>query len=66
MVPARGGFSIVLNPGERSIVCPEGRDAQTAFWKMVSRGLIQEMGARAARYGRGALAGRTSGHPQAA
>ncbi|MEX0761133.1 MAG: hypothetical protein WD208_10800 [Dehalococcoidia bacterium] len=42
MVPARGGFSVVLAPGERSTVCPEGMQGQGEFWKMMSRGVIAE------------------------
>ena len=40
LVPARGGLSVVLAPGEKSNVCPEGRDAQGMFWRMVARGVV--------------------------
>jgi hypothetical protein len=66
-VPARGGLSIVLAPGECSKVCPEGRQAQGAFWKMVSRGLIGDP--RLRRYAASfqpAATSRTSHSPHAA
>jgi len=47
-VPARGGLSIVLAPGERSTVCPEGKDGQGAFWKLFTQGAIEETGKAAA------------------
>jgi hypothetical protein len=47
-VPARGGLSIVLAPGERSTVCPEGKDGQSAFWKLFTQGAIEETGKAAA------------------
>jgi hypothetical protein len=42
IVPARGGFGIVLGPGERGTVCPEGIRGQGRFHDMVSRGVIAE------------------------
>jgi hypothetical protein len=42
MVPARGGLSVVLNPGEQSMVCPEGQRGQGRFNALVSRGVISE------------------------
>ena len=46
LVPARGGLSVVLAPGEKSNVCPEGRDAQGTFWKMVARGVLGDSNLR--------------------
>lgn len=44
IVPARGGFGIVLGPGERGTVCPEGIRGQGQFHEMVNNGLISERG----------------------
>ena len=46
IVPARGGFGIVLNPGETGTVCPEGLRGQGKFWDLVSRGVISEKSRR--------------------
>ena len=42
IVPARGGLGIVLGPGERGTVCPEGIRGQGRFHDMLNRGEIAE------------------------
>lgn len=49
IVPAREGFGVVLGPGERATVCPEGATGQGQFWNMVTEGVIAERGRRRSR-----------------
>ena len=49
IVPARGGFGVVLNPGEKATVCPEGERGQDKFQAMLSRGIIAERGRKRSR-----------------
>ena len=42
IVPARGGFGLVLNAQEEATVCPEGEKGQDTFWSMVSSGVISQ------------------------
>lgn len=49
IVPARGGFGVVLNPGEKATVCPEGESGQGKFHSMLSSGIIAERGRKRSR-----------------
>jgi hypothetical protein len=49
IVPARGGFGVVLAPGDKATVCPEGESGQGRFWNMLSSGVIAERGRRRSR-----------------
>ena len=49
IVPARGELGVVLKPGEKATVCPEGVDGQDRFWHMLSDGKIAERGRRRSR-----------------
>ncbi|MDA1297762.1 MAG: hypothetical protein O3B04_07170 [Chloroflexi bacterium] len=49
IVPARGQLGLVLKPGERATVCPEGVDGQDRFWSMLSAGKITERGRKRSR-----------------
>ncbi len=44
IVPARDGFGVVLAPGERVTIYPEGKLGQNQLKKMLSRGLVVERG----------------------
>ena len=49
VVPARGRMSVVLKPGEKATVCPEGVEGQDRFHDMVSNGSIAERGRKRSR-----------------
>jgi len=49
IVPARGGFGLVLRPGQKATVCPEGDSGQVKFWDMVNTGVITERGRKRSR-----------------
>ena len=49
IVPARAGLGVVLGPGEKATVCPEGEHGQGRFWSMLSTGVIAERGRRRSR-----------------
>ncbi len=49
IVPARGTLGVVLSPGEKATVCPEGVVGQDRFWHMLSEGKITERGRKRAR-----------------
>lgn len=49
IIPARGQFGVVLNPGEKATVCPEGSSGQGRFWNLMSEGVIAERGRRRSR-----------------
>lgn len=44
IIPARDGFGVVLAPGERVTVYPEGKIGQSQLRTMLSRGSIVERG----------------------
>jgi hypothetical protein len=66
MVPARGGLSVVLSPGEQGTVCPEGQRGQGRFHAMMSRGMIRERGRVRNRTVAYIPTRHTFDHPQAA
>ncbi len=49
IVPARGQFGVVLKPGEKATVCPEGSTGQDRFWNMLTSGRIAERGRKRSR-----------------
>jgi hypothetical protein len=49
IVPARGGFGVVLNPGEKATVCPEGESGQGRFQRLLTNGVIAERGRKRSR-----------------
>lgn len=49
IVPARGHLGLVLKPGEKATVCPEGVEGQDRFWNMLSNGKIAERGRKRSR-----------------
>lgn len=66
LVPARGGLSVVLAPGELGTVCPEGPRSQSAFWKLMTRGVIEGTDFRGSYAPQVANAARRNGFPTAA
>ncbi len=66
LVPARAGFSVVLAPGELGTVCPEGRQGQQTFWKLMSRGHIGSTDARSKVLSFSGRGGTRSHYPTAA
>jgi hypothetical protein len=66
LVPARGGLSVVLGPGELGTVCPEGARGQSAFWKLMTRGVIEGTDFRTTSSVGPVSTGRKSGFPSAA
>lgn len=49
IVPARGQFGVVLGPGDKATVCPEGIEGQDRFWNMLSSGKLEERGRKRSR-----------------
>lgn len=66
IVPARGEFGLVLRPGEKATVCPEGVDGQDRFWGMLSEGKITERGRKRSRVLQFIAHHTDGGHDQAA
>ena len=40
IVPARGGFAVVLGPGEAGTVCPETLRGEGALTDLLARGVV--------------------------
>ncbi len=49
IVPARDTFGVVLKPGEKATVCPEGSDGVDKFYGLIASGKIEERGRRRSR-----------------
>ena len=49
IVPARDTFGVVLKPGEKATVCPEGSKGVDRFYGLIAAGKIVERGRRRSR-----------------
>lgn len=49
IVPARDTFSVVLKPGEKATVCPEGSEGVDRFYGLIAAGRITERGRKRTR-----------------